>query len=105
MHGGVQLIHSAMKQKYWIVGAKTAIRRELRLCVTCARFSSEFSKQIMADLPTARVSLGRALLKGGMDFAGPSLITPRHDREIKAIRMHVCAFVFHDESYPFRTGK
>ncbi|GFT98742.1 uncharacterized protein NPIL_222921, partial [Nephila pilipes] len=90
MHGGVQLINSAMKQKYWIVGANTAIRREVKSCV---RFSSEFSKQIMANLPAARVNLERAFLKGGMDFAEPFLITPRRGRGIKAIKMHVCVFV------------
>ncbi|GFT53137.1 uncharacterized protein NPIL_423771 [Nephila pilipes] len=78
-----------MKQKYWIVGAKTAIRKEVKRCVTCARFSSEFSKQIMADLPAARVNPGRAFLKGGMDFAGPFLITPRRGRGVKAIKMHI----------------
>ncbi|GFU34437.1 uncharacterized protein NPIL_251381 [Nephila pilipes] len=103
MHGGVQLINSAKKQKYWIVGAKTAIRKEVRRCVICARFSSEFSKQIMADLPAARVNPGRAFLKGGMDFAGTFLITPRRGRGVKTIKMHIC--VFHDDSYPFRTGK
>ncbi|GFS36282.1 uncharacterized protein NPIL_664201 [Nephila pilipes] len=82
-----------MKQKYWIVGAKTATRREVRRCVTCARFSSDFSKQIMADLPAARVNPGRAFLKGGMDFAGPFLITPRRGRAVKAIKVHICVFV------------
>ncbi|GFS75305.1 uncharacterized protein NPIL_641561 [Nephila pilipes] len=93
MHGGVQLINSAMKQKYWIVEAKTAIRRKVRCCVTCARFSSEFSKQIMADLPAARVNPGRAFLKSGMDFAGTFMITPRRGEGVKAIKMHVCAFL------------
>ncbi|GFS43533.1 uncharacterized protein NPIL_657291 [Nephila pilipes] len=81
-----------MKQKYWIVGAKTAILREVRRCVTCDRFSSEFSQKTMAALPAARVNLGRAFLKGGMDFAGPFLITLRSGRGVKAIKMHVCIF-------------
>ncbi|GFS81560.1 uncharacterized protein NPIL_172371 [Nephila pilipes] len=106
MHGGVQLINSAMKQKYWIVGAKTAIRREVRSCVTCARFSSEFSKQIMADLPAAKVNPARAFLKVGLDFAGPFLITPRRGKGVKGNKKALlCICVFHDESYPFRTSK
>ncbi|XP_035208824.1 uncharacterized protein LOC118183414 [Stegodyphus dumicola] len=68
MHAGVQLVNSAMKQKYWIIGAKTAIRREIRKCVICARFCSEFSKQMMADLPSERMNPGRPFLRSGTDF-------------------------------------
>ncbi|GFU40694.1 uncharacterized protein NPIL_207181 [Nephila pilipes] len=82
-----------MKQKYWFVGAKAAIRREARRCVTGARFSSEFSNQIMVDLPAPRVNPGRAFLNGEIDFAGPFLITTRRGRGVKSIKMHVCAFV------------
>ncbi|GFT13105.1 uncharacterized protein NPIL_200771 [Nephila pilipes] len=69
-----------MKQKYWIVGAKTAIRREVRRCVTSARFSSEFSKQIIADLPAVRVNPGRVFLKiaASDDSSDFSVIIPGH---------------------------
>lgn len=93
MHGGVQLVNSAMKQNYWIIGAKTVIRRELKNCVICARFRSEFSKQIMADLPSARVHPGRAFNKCGTDFAGPFLISPRRGRGVKPLKMYVCVIV------------
>ncbi|GFS62443.1 uncharacterized protein NPIL_578531 [Nephila pilipes] len=93
MHGEVQFINSAIKRKYWIVGTKTAIRTEVRSCVTCAKISSELSKQIMAYLPAAKVNPLRAFFTGGKDFAGPFLIIPRRDRGVKAIRMHVFAFV------------
>lgn len=92
-HAGIQLVNSAMKQKYWIMGAKSAIRKELRKCVICARFSSELSKQIMADLPSARVNPGRAFLRIGTDYAGPFLITPRRGRGIKPVKMYVCVYV------------
>ncbi|GFT68814.1 uncharacterized protein NPIL_282371 [Nephila pilipes] len=82
-----------MKQRYWIVGAKTAVRWEVRRCVTCARFSSEFSKEIIAYLPAARGNPGREFLKGGRDFAGPFFIPSRHGKGVKALKLHVCVFV------------
>ncbi|KFM71288.1 hypothetical protein X975_00963, partial [Stegodyphus mimosarum] len=93
MHGGVQLVNSAMKQKYWIIGAKAAIRREIKRCVICARFCSELSKQVMADLPSARVNPGRPFLRSGTDFSGPFLISPRRGRGVKPLKMYVCVFV------------
>lgn len=93
MHGGMQLISSAIRQKYWIVGAKSAIRKELRRCVICARLRAETSKQIMGDLPAARVNPGRAFLHCGTDFAGPFLVTPRRGRGVRPQKMYVCVFV------------
>ena len=93
LHGGVQLINSAIKQTYWIIGAKSLILTEIRKCVTCARFRCEFSKQLMADLPSSRVNPGRAFLKCGTDFTGPFLISHRRGRGVKPSKMYVCVFV------------
>lgn len=92
-HGGIQLINAAMKQRYWIVGAKSAIRKIVKGCVTCARYRAETSKQIMGELPASRVNPGRAFLRCGTDFAGPFLVTPRRGRGVKALKMYVCVFV------------
>ncbi|XP_054708165.1 uncharacterized protein LOC129217975 [Uloborus diversus] len=93
LHAGIHLLSASIRQKYWIVCARSAIRKVVRNCVTCCRFRSEFSQQIMANLPSARVNPGRAFLKCGTDFAGPFLVTPRRGRGVKALKMYVCIFV------------
>ncbi|GBM14889.1 hypothetical protein AVEN_28611-1 [Araneus ventricosus] len=92
LHAGVQAVHSAMRQVYWIVGVMYSLRKVGRNCVVCARFRSEFSKQIMAYLPSSRVRPGRAFLRSGTDFCGPFLVNPRHGRCIKSMKMYVCIF-------------
>ena len=82
-----------MKQMYWIVGAKSVFRKEVRKYLTCARFRSEFSKQIMADLPSSRVNPGRPFLICGTDFCGQFLISHRHGRGVKPLKMYACVFV------------
>jgi hypothetical protein len=93
LHGGVQLISAAIRQKYWITGGKSLIRQQIRKCVTCTRFRLEFSRQIMADLPASRVIPGRAFLKCGTDFAGPFMVCSRRGRGVKPLKMFVCIFV------------
>ncbi|GFU00375.1 uncharacterized protein NPIL_266661 [Nephila pilipes] len=41
MHGGMKLINSAMKQEYWIVGAKTTIRKEVPMSDLALSFRSK----------------------------------------------------------------
>ncbi|KAF8795014.1 hypothetical protein HNY73_002916 [Argiope bruennichi] len=93
LHAGVQSVHSAIRHVYWIWGSRSSIRKNVRNCVICARFRAEFSKQIMADLPASRVIPGRAFLRAGTDFCGPFLITPRHGRGVRPVKMYVCVIV------------
>ena len=93
LHAGVQLINIAVKQMYWIVGAKSVIHKEVRKCITCAQFRSEFSKQIMANLPSSRVNPDRSLLICSMDFCRPFLISHRFGRELRPLKLYACIFI------------
>jgi len=93
LHAGIKLLHSSIKQRFWIIGSRSIIRRIVKDCVICVRFRSELSKQIMADLPATRVNPGRAFLRSGTDFCEPFLVTPRRARGIKPLKMYVCVFV------------
>ncbi|KAF8768309.1 hypothetical protein HNY73_021144 [Argiope bruennichi] len=93
LHAGIQSVHSAIRQVYWILGARSSIKKIVRNCLICARFHGEFSKQIIADLPASRVIPGRAFLRAGIDFCGPFLIPPRRGRCVRSVKMYVCVFV------------
>ncbi|XP_035228121.1 uncharacterized protein LOC118200280 [Stegodyphus dumicola] len=70
LHGGAQMLHSEIKQRYWIINARATIRKIIRKCVTCCRHRSELSYQAMGDLPASRVNPARAFSKCGVDFSG-----------------------------------
>ncbi|XP_045530723.1 uncharacterized protein LOC123718350 [Pieris brassicae] len=53
-HGGPRLTLSLIRQKYWIVGGNRAVKRQLRLCVTCVKNNPRMQYQIMGDFPEAR---------------------------------------------------
>ncbi|KAF8777396.1 hypothetical protein HNY73_014264 [Argiope bruennichi] len=93
LHAGVHSVHSAIRQVYWILQARSSIRKIVRNCVICARFRAELSRQIMADLPASRVIPGRAFLRAGRDVCGQFLSTPRRGRGVKPVKMYACVFV------------
>ena len=47
----------------------------------------------MADLPSSRVNPGRPFLICGTDLYGSFLISHRHGKGVKPLKMYVCVFV------------
>lgn len=74
-HSGRNHMTSTLQQKYWIPGAKSAIRKMLAKCVICHRLHSSTGKQIMADLPSDKVLPDDPpFTKVGVDYFGPFLV-------------------------------
>ena len=67
-----EVIHSRLRQKYWIPGAISAIRKVLTKCVSCRKTGAIKGEQFMADLPKERVTPGDPPFANvGVDFFGP----------------------------------
>ena len=61
-----------LREQYWILGAGSEIRKMLRSCVTCRRVNSRPQRQLMADLPSERVTADTpAFSHVGLDVFGP----------------------------------
>ena len=71
LHGGVDLVLSTIRQKYWIVAAKTLIKSYIKNCGTCSRFTCTEHFQLVGDFPPERISAVRAFNDIRMDFPGP----------------------------------
>ncbi|GBN02314.1 hypothetical protein AVEN_66173-1, partial [Araneus ventricosus] len=93
LHAGNQLVHSAIRQRYWILFALVAIKRITWKCVRCARLRSALSQQLMRDLPPSRVNPSRAFSKVGVDLSGPFQVKPRKGRGIRPMKTYACIFV------------
>ncbi|XP_075217976.1 uncharacterized protein LOC142322784 [Lycorma delicatula] len=78
--GGLQLIHSLLRQKYWIVNSKIIIRSVIDKCLTCFRFRTEPHSQLLEQPQKERVTISRPLQSTGVDYAGPILI--RHGGDV-----------------------
>ena len=72
MHGTHQGCLAALHTKYWVVGAKSIIKKHIRECVKCFRYMAQKPQMpLMGDLPKERVTPSCAFDHTGVDFAGP----------------------------------
>lgn len=93
LHGGPRLTLSYLRENYWIISGMRTIKRQLRQCVKCRRFSPESHQQIMADLPQARVTPSRPYTHTGTDFSGYVELKASKGRGMKTYKGYVAVFV------------
>ena len=70
LHCGCQLVLSITRQHFWITSAKSVIKKLLKNCIICCRFSQKQSHQLMGDLPEERVNRSM-VFENVVDVAGP----------------------------------
>lgn len=70
-HVGTQGLLSILREKYWILGGRRAIRSVTVKCVVCKRHSAKSPVVTSPPLPLDRVRDAVAFEVTGVDFAGP----------------------------------
>lgn len=94
LHTGPYLLLSILRQKYWILSARSIVRQRVQACNFCFRFKPKPLHPLMADLPSDRVvSQVKAFVCTGIDYAGPFYITLGRRRGAKSQKAYICLFV------------
>ena len=71
-HLGQEYVLTNLRQKYWIVKGRAAVRRVLGNCLTCRKQNATKGQQVMADLPDDRLIPDEPPFSYvGIDFFGP----------------------------------
>ena len=74
-HSGLEHVLSMIRGKFWILRARTAVRRVVIDYFDCERRQAPLGKQKMADLPTDRVMPAKPPFTFvGIDCFGPFLV-------------------------------
>ncbi|GFR25376.1 uncharacterized protein TNCT_425541 [Trichonephila clavata] len=71
---GAEATLANIRTKFWIVNGRSKVKRVIKQCIKCLKVSAKGKNQMMADLPSASVSIARVFNKVGLDFCGPFLI-------------------------------
>ncbi|XP_064646215.1 uncharacterized protein LOC135499401 [Lineus longissimus] len=72
---GVNASLADLRQKYWVVHGREELKKYARGCVVCNMKRKRPYKQVMAPLPSHRITVRiRAFAKTGVDYAGPYLV-------------------------------
>ncbi|XP_053691525.1 uncharacterized protein LOC128740041 [Sabethes cyaneus] len=92
LHAGPQLLMSSVRQRFWPLRLRNLARYVVHHCVTCFRCKPSASEQLMADLPSVRVSPVLPFLNSGVDFCGPFHLRPPH-RKAATQKCYAAVFV------------
>ncbi|XP_043240715.1 uncharacterized protein LOC122391117 [Amphibalanus amphitrite] len=80
-----------LRERYWVIGASAEIRQMLRSCVVCRRVNSRPQQQLMADLPSERVTPETpAFSYVGLDVFGPIAVKSGRGERLRYGLMCTC---------------
>ena len=82
-HSGQELVVNELRQRYWIINSRTAVRSMWNSCLVCRIRRSKPQVPEMGSLPSPRLSAWeRPFSYTGMDYFGPMMVTVgrRHEK-------------------------
>ena len=83
-HCGVEQVLSLLREQFWVVKARGAIKRVLRSCVRCRKQMAARMNQLMGDLPIVRLTpYEPPFTCCGVDYFGPFYVKRGRGRVIE----------------------
>ena len=80
-YAGVGQVLASVRQKFWILRGHAAVRRVIGKCLKCRFWNARPCEQIMAPLPSARVSPCLPPFSSvDVDYFGPILVKSRRSQ-------------------------
>lgn len=93
LHSGVLGTLALIRLKYWIISARSAVKRITQNCIICFKSKPSSGIILMGDLPPARTQVARPFSRTGVDFFGPFLLKEGSRRSKKYVKGYGCVFV------------
>ena len=92
LHGGPQLMHSSLRQRFWIIKGRTLCRKIVHSCVKCFQMRAVSVSQLMGNLISLRLKPAHPFLNCGVDYAGPFLICQGGRRSKTKVKCYAALF-------------
>ncbi|XP_055584842.1 uncharacterized protein LOC129737707 [Uranotaenia lowii] len=92
LHVGPSGLISALRQRFWLLNARSTVRNVTRQCIKCFRVNPTNVQQLMGELPKQRVVLSSPFNITGVDYAGPIQVKQGKYRP-KVVKAYVSVFV------------
>ena len=85
---------TAIRERFWILRGRQAVKRILRHCVTCHKLDGlSYNSHESPDLPSIHVSNDPPFTHTGADFAGPLYIHLEGNDNVNNNKCYVCLFI------------
>ena len=94
-HNGIQETLSAIRERYWIIRGREAVKKVVRRCVLCRKHEgNSYATPPVPPLPVERVSNMPPFNNTGLDFAGPLYVRDKLNgaTDNQEIKVYVCLF-------------
>ena len=91
-HPTQQTMMNILRQRFWILKAKILIKEVTRHCLTCYKVKPIDTHQLMAPLPSARVTMTPPFTNTALDYAGFFLIRSGTTRNAPKAKVYVAMF-------------
>ena len=93
LHSGVNTTLTSVRERFWILQGRRAVKGCLRRCVKCRKGQGQpFPLPQPPDLPEERVSDCPPFTHTGVDFAGPLYTTDKGGTNADEAKAYVCLF-------------
>ena len=90
-HSGREYVLAELRQRYWVIGGSSLVKRVLAGCVRCRRRDARPCTQQEADLPLDGVTPGGPVFSSvGVDYFGPIPVKRGRGREKKCGCLFTC---------------
>ncbi|XP_060524303.1 uncharacterized protein LOC132700786 [Cylas formicarius] len=93
LHCGQQALRYFISQRFWILGAKGAIKRIVHKCFRCFRTHPQVIEPKMGDLPSFRITQAKPFQCTSLDFGGPFQILMSRHRGCRTQKAYLSLFV------------
>ena len=96
LHGGIRDTLTALRERFWVIRGREAVKKVIRKCVVCLKHEGlPYGAHQPSDLPNTRVSDDPPFSHVGLDFAGPIYFDSKDEdtnNERFSKKSYVCLF-------------
>ncbi|XP_075150779.1 uncharacterized protein LOC142224887 [Haematobia irritans] len=93
LHSEHQVMLRAIRQEFYIIRLKSAIKSCIRKCHVCTIYKNRIRTQIMGSLPTERCTFSLPFTNTDVDFAGPFELKTSRIRNARLQKGYTAVFV------------
>ncbi len=88
-HMGQKSVLGSVRQRFWIIKGRSAVRQVIRRCIDCQKRKNQPSEQLMANLPENRIKAYEPpFTYVGIDYFGPIEVKQGRSR----VKRYGCIF-------------
>lgn len=91
-HPGPLLLKSIVRERFYLVNAKSIIRKVIHGCLTCFRFKPSNTNQLMSDLPAVRVTMTPPFMNTAVDYTGFYNVRASMTKRSSSIKAYIALF-------------